>query len=1728
MSQELDEVSSATSQDLLFAALNQSGLSTLDSNQDEEIIGNQTDNLLESLQNSGLSFEASSSKISGNEQASTSSHLVSTPQATVKPTLVNLGSKPASPKIITITQQGKKIIKVPIIKTAADAKGKPNIIRLPLNITSTGIKKPIIIKRTIVSTTSITPAGNITTIPTSVKRMSPVQQPLSNVIPITLPTASFSQTPKIALTNTEAKNTYAKVTVGGKKILIPIMRKNGPSVPHKIEVPAGSVRVSTLATTRNSPIIFNNVANVVKTQPITVVRKVAGNEIRTINSNPGSPQVRIVTKVESKQKLQAPPSSGLNLGSLFIESAEKEADIIPTATILPVSENIFSDKNNNSGYTDKMTITVLPQHQKIYHRNCASPLSPVTDILSSLATVRPHSPLLKMSTNDQYNPYSTNNSSNKNRELKHQNSWQKDSKILPKPNTVRETKPGINRSYSVQNFYKNSGSKSAKDLNLLDLKRDVVDSRKSTDELVQDEEREEEGQHANIYAEYKPSKLNIGLPHPDRVVETSSLSSVPPPDIHYKLSIPEEVIDQGLLSALQLETITYACQKHTTFLPSGERAGFLVGDGAGVGKGRTVAGIIFENYLLGRKRALWFSVSNDLKFDSERDLRDIGAKNIHVHMLNKFKYGKISSRENSSVKKGVIFATYSSLIGESHFNTKYGTRLKQILHWCGKDFDGVIIFDECHKAKNLIPSGSAKPTKTGYTVLELQKRLPNARVIYASATGASEPRNMAYMSRIGLWGHGTPFTDFMNFIQAVERRGVGAMELVAMDLKSRGAYIARQLSFHGVSFRIKEVQLTRKFIKMYNDAVRLWVAAREAFQVAAGLIDAEHHMKKTMWGQFWAAHQRFFKYLCIAAKVDHASQLAREAVKHGKCVVIGLQSTGEARTLDMLEKCGGELEDFVSTAKGVFENLIENHFPAPDRKRVTDLFGKDFYKKDDNASEDGNSQKQNNAKRKNATNNKSNEPVSKKIRSSVTNDNDDSASSDEENYDSAKFSGVDSDASIDYSDEDIGKIFGGGSDSDEWGGDAEESRKKKLKKKNKKKGSDMDEEADRLLEEAGLKNGPSNHSNEIKTKTNESEQTNLTAYVNSENTEDLGLESLKLSGQNPVAKAQALKKELLRKLDSVELPNNTLDELIDALGGPENVAEMTGRKGRVVATEEGNIQYESRTENDVRCNMLNLAEKQRFMDGEKNIAIISEAASSGISLQSDRRARNQRRRLHLTLELPWSADRAIQQFGRTHRSNQVNAPEYVFLISELAGEQRFASVVAKRLESLGALTHGDRRATETRDLSQYNFDNKFGRLALDSVMKSVASLDVPIVHPPATYPGLFFRDIRRAMVGVGLISVESSGAPPQLEKEYNNIVKFMNRILGMEVLQQNAVFQFFSDTLSNIVQKAKTHGQFDQGIMDVGSRDDCVERVDCKRFQLNAYSGTGDKPTAAQKAGSGYVELHTVKIERGMSWDDAENAWSQLSSENEDGFYVTHLKRNGRCMAVLCFENQLKSRKQQSYNDEDSEKLSDEFRLFTLHRPNMGKQVKRETLATIRSRYRKVEPGEAKIWWEKQYKASLDICSHAYWQGVCHRQVQRVPCGIGKRRRTYHVLSGSVLAIWRLIEKVLSSGMTTLYKMQIVRLKTEDGKLVGLLIPSSCVEQLTKHLQNPDHLLNPVQQLGNHALIRTASTPVFSANNFDDEDEFIEDDNSDIEDDDDFSPDDMVSSVLAPGNTWYR
>lgn len=57
----------------------------------------------------------------------------------------------------------------------------------------------------------------------------------------------------------------------------------------------------------------------------------------------------------------------------------------------------------------------------------------------------------------------------------------------------------------------------------------------------------------------------------------------------------------------------------------------------------------------------------------------------------------------------------------------------------------------------------------------------------------------------------------------------------------------------------------------------------------------------------------------------------------------------------------------------------------------------------------------------------------------------------------------------------------------------------------------------------------------------------------------------------------------------------------------------------MVTKADGNVHYEHRSaEEDVPLEQMNLKEKERFMNGDKEIAFISEAASSGISLRKSK------------------------------------------------------------------------------------------------------------------------------------------------------------------------------------------------------------------------------------------------------------------------------------------------------------------------------------------------------------------------------------------------------------------------------------------------------------------------------------------------------------------------------
>ncbi|KAF7636928.1 hypothetical protein Mgra_00003667 [Meloidogyne graminicola] len=1192
---------------------------------------------------------------------------------------------------------------------------------------------------------------------------------------------------------------------------------------------------------------------------------------------------------------------------------------------------------------------------------------------------------------------------------------------------------------------------------------------------------------------YKPPRLRCGFEHPDEVVETLSLSSVSSPEIRYTLAIPDELTDAGKISGLQLEAVLYACQAHERFLPSGERCGYLIGDGAGVGKGRTIATIIFENYLRGRRKSIWVSVSSDLKFDAERDMRDIGASKIPINALNKMKYSRINHPDNGLINKGIIFATYSSLIGESRIDGQKGsechTRLKQIVQWCGRDFDGVIVFDECHRAKNLCPSAGTRSTKTGRVVLELQQALPTARIVYASATGATEPRNMAYMTRLGLWGLGLTFGTFGEFIHSVENRGVGAMEMVAMDIKLRGLYLSRQLSFRGADFYVEEIPLTKDFIKIYDESAKLWMECRRQFAKALNQIPDSKAGRQNIWARFWGAHQRFFKYLCISAKVDSCVRIALQAIKNGKCVVIGLQSTGESHILDFLEE-NGEVTEFVSTAKSVLQSLVENHFPTHNDSSAIDDFQRmflcgskhrkrkrnsTFNTEEDYLDEYGHKRLKNGLSLLQSD-------LSKKLtaeRESGGNSEFETYSGEEEedNYSEVNTSSYSSGG--EETDEEENSEFS--ETDDDVGSDEEELERLVCSDKSKKstKKASNDEEINPFLIKNILKDPwadvqgtsedttPLPEIEKVPQKKKKSKKNKkivecsikkhlplikpVISNVTCNETAEEFVSSLNGIGDtceddDGSVNLTEIKTNLLAAIERLGklLPPNTLDSLINLLGGPKYVAELTGRRGRVVAKiETGDVEYELRTaDSEISLEMMNVVEKDKFMRGEKLVAIISEAASSGISLQSDKRAPNRRRRVHITLELPWSADKAIQQFGRTHRSNQQSAPEYLFLISELAGEKRFASIVAKRLESLGALTQGDRRATESRDLSQFNIDNTYGREALNVLLRTLTGACQPIVPPPKDYDsgGDFFKDMQIYLEGVGMICSLPNGGYA-VERDSNSIPKFLNRLLGFPVYAQNKLFQYFNDICEELIKQAKVDGTFDMGILDLGMECDRVQKKESRKFK-----GTG-------KSGDFTVELHKISLLRSVSWEEV----LQLSKKHKgykDGFYTSTVGLHGKRSVAFIFG--------MGVGGNMSTTSTGAPRLYCVTRPNTGRSPKYELINELMQRFEPISKEEGEELWKEQLEAFSKMCHHRYYFGKCSAEQRGVFCEVGRQSRTYFVLSGSLICVWPELELILSDSgkLKRLRRIQIVRVKTDNNqRIVGVLVLPNYVQKLVHLLE---------------------------------------------------------------------
>jgi predicted RNA methylase len=763
-----------------------------------------------------------------------------------------------------------------------------------------------------------------------------------------------------------------------------------------------------------------------------------------------------------------------------------------------------------------------------------------------------------------------------------------------------------------------------------------------------------------LYEEYALQSIHIpgAQPHPTTLVQSAAMASVAPPKPSYCPHLPANVVADGILSDAQLESIIYAGEAHSEFLAGAWtvdatfdvvaaarddaenavrfRRGWFLGDGTGAGKGRQVAGILLDNWLKGRRRAIWVSKSDKLIEDAQRDWSALGMERLLVTPLSRFRQGT-----PIRLADGVLFATYATLRTDERGEKL--SRVRQIVEWLGSDFDGAIIFDESHAMQNAVGGkgerGDQAASQQGRAGLRLQHALPNARVVYVSATGATTVHNLAYAQRLGLWGgQDFPFATRAEFVEAIEEGGVAAMEVLARDLKALGLYAARSLSYEGIEYELVEHQLTPEQIRIYD-------AYAGAFSVIHNNLDAamraanitgesgtlNSQAKSAARSAFESAKQRFFGHLLTSMKTPSLIRSIERDLDAGHAAVIQIVSTGEAlmerRLAEIPTEEWGDVQVDITPREYVLDYLAHS-FPVQLYEPFTDSEG-----------------------------NLCSRPV--------------------------------------YRD-----------------GQPVESRE-----------------------------------------------------------------------------AVARRNRLIEKLASLSPVPGALDQIVQRFG-TDMVAEVTGRSRRI-------IRKGARLLVETRAGSANLAETSAFMDDIKRILVFSDAGGTGRSYHAELSAKNRRLRVHYLLEPGWKADAAIQGLGRTNRTNQAQPPLFRPIATDVKAEKRFLSTIARRLDTLGAITRGQRQTGgQGMFRPEDNLESQYGRDALRQLYMLLARGKVEGCSLE------MFED------ATGLKLVDANG----IKDELPPITTFLNRLLALTIELQDILFTAFERLLNARIEGAIASGTYDVGL----------------------------------------------------------------------------------------------------------------------------------------------------------------------------------------------------------------------------------------------------------------------------------------------------------------------------
>jgi hypothetical protein len=270
---------------------------------------------------------------------------------------------------------------------------------------------------------------------------------------------------------------------------------------------------------------------------------------------------------------------------------------------------------------------------------------------------------------------------------------------------------------------------------------------------------------------------------------------------------------------------------------------------------------------------------------------------------------------------------------------------------------------------------------------------------------------------------------------------------------------------------------------------------------------------------------------------------------------------------------------------------------------------------------------------------------------------------------------------------------------------------------------------------------------------------------------------------------------LIEQLASLDPVPGALDQILQHFGS-ERVAEVTGRSRRIVG--KAGSDGDKRLAVESRAGSANLGETLAFQDDEKRILVFSDAGGTGRSYHADLGARNQRLRVHYLLEAGWKADTAIQGLGRTNRTNQAQPPLFRPLATDVKAEKRFLSTIARRLDSLGAITKGQRQ-TGGQGLfrPEDNLESVYARAALRQLYMLLYAGKVEGCS------------LQRFVDATGLTLTDRDGS---LKEELPPISQFLNRLLALSIDLQNILFQAFEALLEAKIEGAIASGTYDAGV----------------------------------------------------------------------------------------------------------------------------------------------------------------------------------------------------------------------------------------------------------------------------------------------------------------------------